>query len=51
MEWLGRYHPDEYGERYKGRKTHLSAGPVPKTGPLGDVPEDQFGKDPSEQWM
>lgn len=51
MEWLGHYFPEEFKERYRGRKTHLTVGinPYLDQTPKGDVPESHFGKDPAEQ--
>lgn len=48
IEWMKTWFPVDFEKQYKGR--------LPKTAGLairtetGDIPDNQFGRDPSEEW-
>lgn len=48
MAWMETHFPEKYKEQYKGRRTHLTTGRNPHLD-FRDVPDEYFGRDPSEE--
>ena len=49
MAWLAKYHPDQFQERYKGRRTHITTGINPHLS-AGDIPPGHIETETTEEW-
>ena len=49
MEWVAKFHPDEFAKRYAGRKTPVTDHRGVPIGP--DVPESSITPEAPEVWM
>jgi hypothetical protein len=49
IKWMQTYRPEEYEQKYKDRKTHVTTGGEPYTGG-GDLPRGMMSVEREEEW-